>query len=125
MARLEELVKVKDRQHASSLFLYSKLNSIEITKISIQDILQEKVVKLEFELHATNSKRKSNSLATKNAMFRTCNEARTADPSLTSGMYLIDPDGQSVGDPPINVFCDMTTGNGLKKGMMRIYIEAL
>ena len=37
-------------------------------------------------------------------------EARTSDPSLESGMYLIDPDGQGRGDDPIYVYCNMTVG---------------
>jgi hypothetical protein len=41
---------------------------------------------------------------------RTCREVRLANPSLTSGMHWIDPDGQGVGDDPIFVYCDMTTG---------------
>ena len=44
------------------------------------------------------------------ATYRTCRETHLADPSLTSGMYWIDPDGQGVGDDPIYVFCNMTTG---------------
>ena len=47
------------------------------------------------------------------AIHRTCHEARAANPSLPSGMYWIDPDGQGVGDDPINVFCDMTSDEGL------------
>ena len=47
------------------------------------------------------------------AIHRTCHEARAANPSLPSGLYWIDPDGQGVGDDPINVFCDMTSGEGL------------
>jgi hypothetical protein len=50
-------------------------------------------------------------------MYRTCSEAHAADPSLTMGNYWIDPDGQGVGDDPIFVYCDMTTGT--KKGIMR------
>ena len=47
----------------------------------------------------------------KSASFpRTCRELRTADPSLTTGMHWIDPDGQGVGDDPIYVLCDMVTG---------------
>lgn len=42
---------------------------------------------------------------------KTCLEARTANPSLESGMYFIDPDGQGRGDDPIYVYCNMTTGN--------------
>ena len=40
------------------------------------------------------------------AIHRTCPEERaTSNSSLPSGMYWIDPDGQDVGDDPINVFC--------------------
>jgi hypothetical protein len=46
----------------------------------------------------------------RSAMPRTCREAHQADPSLTSGMYWIDPDGQAVGDDPIYVYCDMNSG---------------
>ena len=45
-----------------------------------------------------------------NAVHRTCNEVRAFDSSLLSGMYWIDPDGKDVGDDPIHVFCNMTTG---------------
>ncbi|XP_046639768.1 uncharacterized protein LOC124320908 [Daphnia pulicaria] len=42
---------------------------------------------------------------------RTCRELHAADPSLPSGMHWIDPDGQGVGDNPIYVYCDMTSGS--------------
>lgn len=45
-----------------------------------------------------------------NVIPRSCHEARLADPSLTSGMYWIDPDGQGVGDSPVSVHCDMVSG---------------
>lgn len=48
--------------------------------------------------------------AAKSGMPRSCNEARLADPSLTSGVHWIDPDGQGVGDDPIQVYCDMSSG---------------
>jgi hypothetical protein len=41
---------------------------------------------------------------------RTCRELRASNPSLASGMQWIDPDGQGIGDDPIYVFCDMSTG---------------
>jgi hypothetical protein len=41
---------------------------------------------------------------------RTCRELRATNPSLASGMQWIDPDGQGIGDDPIYVFCDMSTG---------------
>ncbi len=46
----------------------------------------------------------------KGAIPRTCFESRAADPSLLSGMYWIDPDGQGVGDSPIYVYCTMPSG---------------
>lgn len=44
------------------------------------------------------------------AIPRTCREVRISNPALASGMYWIDPDGQGVGDDPISVYCDMTSG---------------
>jgi hypothetical protein len=41
---------------------------------------------------------------------RTCRELRETNPSLASGMQWIDPDGQGIGDDPIYVYCDMSTG---------------
>jgi Fibrillar collagen C-terminal domain len=41
---------------------------------------------------------------------RTCDEILHLNPNSQSGEYLIDPDGDGVGDPAISVECDMTTG---------------
>jgi hypothetical protein len=41
---------------------------------------------------------------------RTCAEIRSMDLTIPSGMQWIDPDGQGVGETPIYVYCDMTTG---------------
>jgi hypothetical protein len=46
----------------------------------------------------------------KSIIPRTCHEAILGDPTLNSGMHWIDPDGQGVGDDPIYVYCDMTSG---------------
>lgn len=42
---------------------------------------------------------------------RTCFDARELNPALPSGFYWIDPDGESIGEDPINVFCNMTSGS--------------
>ncbi|KAK4011391.1 hypothetical protein OUZ56_020505 [Daphnia magna] len=68
-------------------------------------ILEEKVARLELAQHVAHQS------AGKISISRTCRETRDADPSLSSGMYWIDPDGQGVGDDPIYVFCNMTTGS--------------
>jgi hypothetical protein len=52
---------------------------------------------------------------------RTCRELRAADPSLSSGMHWIDPDGQGVGDNPIYVYCDMTSGQKVKFSIKEKY----
>ena len=49
----------------------------------------------------------------KSGIPRTCRELRATDPSLPSGMQWIDPDGQGIGDDPIYVYCDMTSGTNL------------
>ena len=43
-------------------------------------------------------------------MGRSCAEARAMDPALPSGDYYVDPDGVNIGDDPISVYCDMSTG---------------
>ena len=63
-----------------------------------------------FLLQNADSTSLSNKASGKSSALRTCREARAADPQLGSGMYWIDPDGQGVGDDPIHVYCDMTTG---------------
>lgn len=49
-------------------------------------------------------------LAGREAIPRTCRDIRSSNPSFASGMYWIDPDGQGVGDDPIYVYCNMTSG---------------
>ena len=46
----------------------------------------------------------------KSGIPRTCRELRAANPSLSSGMQWVDPDGQGIGDDPIYVYCDMSSG---------------
>jgi hypothetical protein len=70
--------------------------------------LTEKIVRL--ERLAEKNDRATSMTSGRSAVPRTCREARLADPSLASGMYWIDPDGQAVGDAPIYVYCDMISG---------------
>ena len=57
-----------------------------------------------------SSPSEDNSIRQMNVIHRTCHEAHAADSSLKSGMYWIDPDGHGIGDDPIHVHCNMTTG---------------
>jgi hypothetical protein len=61
----------------------------------------------------------SNKTSARSGIPRTCREAHLADPSLTSGMHWIDPDGQAVGDDPIYVYCDMISG--VKEGFNYLF----
>lgn len=120
--RLEQL----ELEHVSHLALSSFVRYARISIVSTQqEILAEKVARLELDLHNEReinsrlAKKIDNAIETKSAarssIPRTCREARLADPSLTSGMHWIDPDGQGVGDDPIYVYCNTTTG---KKGIV-------
>ena len=46
-------------------------------------------------------------LSRTNTILRTCEELRSNGVN-TSGTYLIDPDGQDIGEKPISVHCEFT-----------------
>jgi hypothetical protein len=59
----------------------------------------------------------------KSGIPRTCRELRAANPSLSSGMQWIDPDGQGVGDDPIYVYCDMSSGKLILDHLKFVFME--
>jgi hypothetical protein len=79
-------------------------------------MLAEKLARLDIAFQ--NEIKINRKVAGKSAMVRTCRELRATDPSLTSGMYWIDPDGQGVGEDPIEVYCDMTKGKKENKQLI-------
>nr|CAH0107069.1 unnamed protein product [Daphnia galeata] len=95
-----------------------KDSRLEALELKVQQH-EEKVTQLELALinekriNAKSSPLKLNEISstTRSGIPRTCREAHLADPSLTSGMHWIDPDGQAVGDDPIYVYCDMISGS--------------
>nr|CAH0103929.1 unnamed protein product [Daphnia galeata] len=92
-----------------------KDSRLEALELKVQKH-EEKVTQLELALiNAKSSPMKLNEISSKttarSGIPRTCREAHLADPSLTSGMHWIDPDGQAVGDDPIYVYCDMISGS--------------
>ncbi|XP_046654383.1 uncharacterized protein LOC124347052 isoform X2 [Daphnia pulicaria] len=76
------------------------------------DRLREEVQQLKTKLHQKEMQEMLPVLksGSKGVMPRSCHEVRMADPSLPTDVYWIDPDGQDVGDDPIQVNCDMSTG---------------
>lgn len=80
-----------------------KTSKLEATVTQLMEKVSDLESKASEEHQIKNSARAS--------LLRTCRESRMADPTLTSGMYWIDPDGVGVGDEPIYVFCNMDTGH--------------
>ncbi|XP_046632041.1 contactin-associated protein-like 2 isoform X2 [Daphnia pulicaria] len=72
------------------------------------DRLREEVRQL--KTNKASEKNSHTSVTSRGVIPRSCHEARLADPSLSTGVYWIDPDGQGVGDDPIQVNCDMSSG---------------
>ena len=92
-----------------------------------QDVLVEKFARMERVLAEMQNEQKicsSTSSSVRGASIpRTCNEAQSGDPTLSSGMYWIDPDGQGIGDSPIYVYCDMAKGINRIRIVTRIIIH--
>ncbi len=92
-----------------------------------QDVLVEKFARLERVLAEIQNEQKTSSSTSSSvrsaSIPRTCKEAQSGDPTLSSGMYWIDPDGQGIGDSPIYVYCDMTKGINRIRIVTRIIIR--
>ncbi|XP_046645807.1 uncharacterized protein LOC124336159 [Daphnia pulicaria] len=87
-------VKIQDQERILTSFL-------EAAELPVSTDSKLFPIKKEISIHSTG----------KSGIPRTCRGLRAADPSLSSGMHWIDPDGQGVGDDPIYVYCDMTSGS--------------
>jgi hypothetical protein len=92
-----------------------------------QDILVEKFARMESVLAEMQNEQKTSSSTSSSvrgaSIPRTCKEAQSGDPTLSSGMYWIDPDGQGIGDSPIYVYCDMAKGINRIRIVKRIIIH--
>ena len=95
-------IKIKDDLETRIVHLETKVTRLE-GKVEQQQTLISRTKSLSMKFDINQEFRK-------NAILRTCREVHASNPLLDSGMYWIDPDGQGVGDDPINVFCNMTTG---------------
>lgn len=86
----------------------------EVNKLKLKiDLLETKVQEQDILLknyQSSSRKARQSDNSKKGLDPKTCLEAHNADPSLQSGMYWIDPDGQGKGDNPIHVYCNMQTG---------------
>lgn len=89
----------------------ARLESLEHRFQQLETLLKAVQLSDKFTDVSSSSKALVDQPATKaSKVYRTCHETRASDPSLPTGMYFIDPDGQDIGDNPIYVHCDMATG---------------
>ena len=95
-----------------------KLIQLEAKNVQLEVKIQDQERRLTSLLEAaelpvsTDSVNKEISIRStgKSGIPRTCRGLQATNPSLPSGMHWIDPDGQGLGDDPIYVYCDMTSG---------------
>ena len=124
--KMNDLLAAKD---ASFTFKRARLEELE-SKVARLEELESKVTQLEGKVTRLEEKERQQELQIEKlqnereicsaigersmgrsvSFPRTCRELRSSDPTLTSGMHWIDPDGQGVGDDPIYVYCNMATG---------------
>jgi len=102
-------------------FLLMRLDQLETKvenheqKINSQQIEIDRLKKKNVELEERNlqwtlaEKPSDDDVTSRNALPRSCFEVKAMKPTVQSGMHYIDPDGRIDGDPPISVYCDMTT----------------
>jgi len=89
-----------------------KIKSHEM-KINSQQEEIDQLKKKNLELEEKNNQivQSDDDLTNRDFLPRSCFEIKATNPNAQSGVYSIDPDGQIGADQPINVYCDMTTGN--------------
>ena len=83
---------------------------VKVTRLEEKDLQHELLIKELLKEREIVSAIDEQSVGRSVSFPRTCRELRASDPTLTSGMQWIDPDGQGVGDDPIFVYCDMAKG---------------
>ncbi|XP_057368460.1 uncharacterized protein LOC130689541 [Daphnia carinata] len=112
-AKFEQLEENYDKMKAHFETLERKVDQLE-AKVKKQDSI---LAVLEKGHRPLKDSVDINQHRRHNATLRTCHEIHVANPSYTSGMYWIDPDGHGIGDPPIHVHCDMVhKTNNVTKG---------
>jgi hypothetical protein len=101
--------------------LEAKNVQLEDKNVQLEDKVEEQEKILNFLLQASelpvsaggsfpNNRQIQSELGKMSGTPRTCRELKAMNPSFVSGMQWIDPDGQGIGDDPIYVYCDMSTG---------------
>lgn len=68
--------------------------------------LSREVQHLNSALLLTTSSNSNAADTKRDSIPRSCYEALLANPTLQAGNIFIDPDGNDIGEPPIQVYCD-------------------
>jgi hypothetical protein len=90
------------RQSANQQVLLTKVNELETAVQEHEEYSSS--------LSRQDEGQETENVWTKSEFYRTCADLRATDLSIPSGMRWIDPDGQGVGENPIHVYCNMSTG---------------
>ena len=105
------LIEIKEILAAKIYQLEALERRMEQLELISHDLQQKKCPSANYQSENVQiARQQSTETSTGSTMPRTCRDIRDAHPSQSSGMYWIDPDGQGVGDDPIVVSCNMTTG---------------
>ena len=108
LSNLCALDRIKEILAAKIYQLEALERRMEQLELISHDLQQKKCPSASYQSENVQIARQSTEASS--TMPRTCRDIREAHPSQSSGMYWIDPDGQGVGDDPIVVSCNMTTG---------------
>ena len=112
--KIKEGLATKDARLEELQSTVTQLKS-KVTRLEEKDLQQELQINELLKEREIGSSIRERSVGRSVSFPRTCRELRAADPTLTSGMHWIDPDGQGVGDDPIYVYCNMATGKLIVK----------
>ena len=107
--KINEGLAAKDARLEELQSTVTQLKS-KVTRLEEKDLQQELQINEMLKEREIGSSIRERSVGRSVSFPRTCRELRASDPTLTSGMHWIDPDGQGIGDDPIYVYCDMTKG---------------
>ena len=109
IAKVRHIVYLNDIRISENL---DEINEIESTVDSVKLDLEASIDQVKLDLDGTNDTLKTGldrveklEQLSKYKTFRTCHELASRGVTL-SGVYEIDPDGDGIGQPPIQALCD-------------------
>ena len=109
--RIQDFLEIKLNQLEARLEMHIQELYDEIKQLKAESLNKEKIfIKAQEEIKRLQILVENNGGKKVNSLPRSCSELKSADPTLPSGNYAIDPDGTDIGDQPIYVYCNMVNG---------------